>query len=106
MTALANDVSFDVVFARQLRAFGSPGDVAIGLSTSGGSANILQGLQSASEAGLITLGLAGYDGGDMAQLDGLDFLLTVPSSSVHRIQEAQTTLYHLVWELTQAAAAG
>jgi D-sedoheptulose 7-phosphate isomerase len=103
VTALANDVGFDVVFARQLGAFGRPGDIAVGLSTSGNSDNLVRAFEEASRRGLLTVGLAGYEGGKMAELDTIDYLFVVPSSSVHRIQEAQTTVYHVLWELTQAA---
>jgi D-sedoheptulose 7-phosphate isomerase len=103
VTALSNDVGFEVVFARQVAAWGRKGDVALGLSTSGGSANVLRAFDEASRRGMITVGLAGYDGGKMAEADTIDYLFVVPSSSVHRIQEAQTTLYHVLWELTQAA---
>jgi D-sedoheptulose 7-phosphate isomerase len=103
VTALSNDVGFEVVFARQVAAWGRPGDVAIGLSTSGGSANVLRAFEEASRRGLLTVGLAGYDGGKMAEADTIDHLFVVPSSSVHRIQEAQTTVYHVLWELVQVA---
>jgi D-sedoheptulose 7-phosphate isomerase len=103
VTALSNDVGFEVVFARQLAAFARPGDVAVGLSTSGGSANVLQGFAEARRRGLVTVGFAGYDGGRMAAAGTIDHLFVVPSSSVHRIQEAQTTTYHVLWELTQSA---
>jgi D-sedoheptulose 7-phosphate isomerase len=105
VTALSNDVSFDVVFARQVQAFGRPGDIAVALSTSGGSANVLAGLAEADRRGLLTIGLAGYDGGPMAELVGLRHLFAVPSSSVHRVQEVQTTVYHVLWELTTHALA-
>ena len=103
VTALSNDVGFEVVFARQVAAWGRPGDIALGLSTSGGSANVLRAFDEASRRGLLTVGLAGYDGGKMAEADTIAHLFVVPSSSVHRIQEAQTTLYHVLWELTQTA---
>ena len=103
VTALSNDVGFEVVFARQIAAFGRAGDIAIGLSTSGGSANVLRAFDEASRRGLITVGLAGYHGGKMAEADTIDHLFVIPSSSVHRIQEAQTTVYHVLWELTQRA---
>jgi D-sedoheptulose 7-phosphate isomerase len=103
VTALANDVGFEVVFARQLAAFARPGDVAVGLSTSGGSANVLRGFAEAARLGLVTVGFAGYDGGRMAQAGTIEHLFVIPSASVHRIQEAQTTTYHVLWELTQAA---
>jgi D-sedoheptulose 7-phosphate isomerase len=103
LTALANDVGYDVVFARQIAAWGRRGDIAVGLSTSGGSANVLAAFAEARRCGMITVGLAGYDGGAMADADTIDHLFVVPSASVHRIQEAQTTIYHVLWELTQAA---
>jgi len=60
----------------------------------------LRAFDEAHRRGLLTVGIAGYDGGQMAELDSIDHLFVVPSPSVHRIQEAQTTLYHLLWELT------
>ena len=106
LTALSNDVGFEVVFARQVRAFGRRGDVAVALSTSGGSPNVLAALEQAAAMGLVTVGLAGYGGGRMAELAALQHLLVVPSSSVHRVQEVQTTLYHVLWEATTAALRG
>ncbi|HSV67687.1 MAG TPA: SIS domain-containing protein [Mycobacteriales bacterium] len=103
VTALSNDVGFDVIFARELAASARAGDIAVGLSTSGNSANLVAAFEEASRRGLITVGLAGYDGGAMARLDTIDYLFVVSSASVHRIQEAQTTIYHVLWELTQRA---
>jgi D-sedoheptulose 7-phosphate isomerase len=103
VTALSNDVGFDVVFARQLGAFARAGDIALGLSTSGGSPNVLRAFEEASRRGLTTVGLAGYSGGKMAEAETIDFLFVIPSSSVHRIQEAQTTLYQVLWEVVQHA---
>jgi len=100
VTALCNDIGVEVVFARQLAAFGGRNDIAVGLSTSGNSANLLRAFDEASRRGMLTIGLAGYDGGKMAELDSIDYLFVVPSSSVHRIQEAQTTIYQVLWELT------
>jgi D-sedoheptulose 7-phosphate isomerase len=100
VTALCNDVGVEVVFARQLAAFGGRNDIAVGLSTSGNSANLVRAFDEASRRGMLTIGLAGYDGGTMAELDSIDYLFVVPSSSVHRIQEAQTTIYQVLWELT------
>ena len=100
VTALFNDVGVEVVFARQLAAFGGRNDIAVGLSTSGNSANLVRAFDEASRRGMLTIGLAGYDGGTMAELDSIDYLFVVPSSSVHRIQEAQTTIYQVLWELT------
>ncbi|ASU81133.1 SIS domain-containing protein [Actinopolyspora erythraea] len=103
VTALCNDVGFDVIFARQLGAFGGPDDIAVGISTSGNSANLLAGFAEAKSRGMLTVGIAGYEGGKMSESDSIDHLFVVPSPSVHRIQEAQTTLYHALWELTQNA---
>jgi D-sedoheptulose 7-phosphate isomerase len=105
VTALTNDVGFDVVFARQIAAFGRARDIAVGLSTSGNSANLLQGFGQASRLGLLTVGICGGDGGQMAEQSTIDHLFVVPSASVHRIQEAQTTIYHALWELTLQALA-
>ena len=103
VTALCNDIGVEVVFARQLAAFGGRNDIAVGLSTSGNSGNLLRAFDEASRRGMLTIGLAGYDGGKMAELDSIDYLFVVPSPSVHRIQEAQTTVYQVFWELTLAA---
>ncbi|MBP2706533.1 SIS domain-containing protein [Microbispora sp. RL4-1S] len=105
VTALANDIGFDVVFSRQLAASGRAGDIAVGLSTSGNSRNLVTAFQEAARRGMLTVGLAGYEGGQMAEIGTIDHLFVVPSSSVHRIQEAQTTIYHALWELTQDALA-
>lgn len=103
LTALANDVGFAVVFARAIAAAGRPGDIAVALSTSGGSVNVLRGLAEARRCGLVTVGLAGHDGGEMAAPGVVDHLFVMPSSSVHRIQEAQTTVYQVLAELTRRA---
>ena len=103
LTALSNDVSFEVVFSRQVSAFGRPGDIAFALSTSGGSKNVLAAIEQAERAGMITIGLAGYGGGQMAEMSALHHLFAIPSSSVHRVQEVQTTIYHVLWAATRAA---
>jgi D-sedoheptulose 7-phosphate isomerase len=105
VTALCNDIGVEVVFARQLAAFGGRDDIAVGLSTSGNSANLLTAFDEASRRGLLTIGLAGYEGGTMAELDSIDYLFVAPSSSIHRIQEAQTTIYQVFWELTSTEVA-
>jgi D-sedoheptulose 7-phosphate isomerase len=110
VTALCNDIGVEVVFARQLASFsgignGGRNDIAVGLSTSGNSANLLRAFEEASRRGMLTIGLAGYDGGKMAELDSIDYLFVAPSSSIHRIQEAQTTTYQVLWELTQEVMA-
>lgn len=103
LTALANDVGFEVVFARQLAAMAHPADMAFGVSTSGGSENVLAGFAEARRLGLLTVGVAGYDGGRMAASGLVEHLFVVDSASVHRIQEAQTTIYHVLWSLVQQA---
>jgi len=105
ITALSNDVDFSVVFARQVRSFGRAGDALVGLSTSGNSPNVMEAFAAARALGMVTIGFAGNDGGAMARSDAIDHLFVVPSSSVHRIQETQTTLYHVLLELTQEALA-
>ena len=105
VTALCNDIGVDVVFARQLAAFGGRNDIAVGLSTSGNSPNLLRAFDEASRRGMLTIGLAGYEGGKMAELDSIDYLFVEPSASIHRIQEAQTTIYQVFWELTSAEVA-
>ena len=103
VTALSNDVGFDTVFARQLQAVARPGDIAVAVSTSGGSANVLAALAAARKSGLATVGFAGYGGGRMAEPGCVDHLFAIPSDSVHRVQEVQTTLYHVLWEAVQTA---
>jgi D-sedoheptulose 7-phosphate isomerase len=99
ITALANDVGFEHVFLRQLIAFGRPGDIALGISTSGNSGNLLAAFATAKRLGLLTVGLAGYNGGHMAQAATVDYCLVIPSASVHRIQEAQGSVCHILWDL-------
>jgi D-sedoheptulose 7-phosphate isomerase len=101
ITALANDVGFDVVFARPLAAFGRPDDIACGLSTSGNSRNVIAAFEGARARGMLTIGFAGYDGGAMASCGAIDHLFIVSSTSIHRIQEAQTALYHQLIEDTR-----
>ena len=103
LTALSNDIGVDVVFARQIAAFGTRHDIAVGLSTSGNSENLLRAFDEASRRGMLTIGIAGYSGGKMAELNSIDYLFVAPSASVHRIQEAQTTIYNVLWELCQSA---
>lgn len=93
VTAPANDVGVEHIFARQIAALGGPRDVAVGLSTSGGSTNVLAALHRANGDGLLTVGFVGYDGGAMATAGTVEHLLVVGSHSVHRIQEAQHALY-------------
>jgi D-sedoheptulose 7-phosphate isomerase len=101
LTALANDVGFDVVFSRQLIAHARPGDIVVGFSTSGNSENVIRAFEEAAGRGLLTVGFAGYDGGQMAACDALQHLVVVRSDSVHRIQEAQSRTAYVLWEHVQ-----
>ena len=101
LTALANDFSFDMIFARQLEANAAPGDIAWGLSTSGNSPNVVAALRYAREHGLKTLALTGEGGGRCAAL--ADILLDIPSRCTPRVQEAGTLVYHLICELVESA---
>ena len=102
MTAVANDVGFQDVFVRQLLALAKAGDVLLGVSTSGNSENLLHAFSLGQRMGLVTIGFSGNDGGRMEEMraDGLlDFCLSVPTASIHRIQETHVTLYHIIWDL-------
>lgn len=103
VTAVGNDVGFDNVYARQVIAYGRPGDIALGISTSGNSINVLVALEQAKKQGLLTLGLAGYDGGKMMRSKAVDFCINSPSDYIPRIQEAQATVYHALLEVIQGA---
>jgi D-sedoheptulose 7-phosphate isomerase len=103
LTALSNDIGVDVVFARQIAAFAGKSGIAVGMSTSGNSDNLLRAFDEASRRGMLTIGIAGYAGGKMAELESIDYLFVARSTSVHRIQEAQTTMYNVLWELCQSA---
>lgn len=97
LTAIGNDYGFDEVFARLVRAHGRPGDLAVAISTSGNSANVLAGVAAARAAGLATLGLAGRGGGKLAP--AVDLAIVVPSDGTARIQEAHICVIHLLCEL-------
>ena len=101
LTALANDVGYELVFSRQIIAHARPGDIAIGFSTSGDSANMLRGFEEAARRDLLTVGLCGYERAAMAQSDAVHHCLVVPSESVHRIQEAQDALMLELWSIVQ-----
>jgi D-sedoheptulose 7-phosphate isomerase len=97
MTALGNDVGFELVFARQLIARGKAGDIAIAMSTSGSSPNLMAALKEARRRGMYTVGFAGYDGGAFAKSPDVDACFVVRSQSVHRIQESQALLGYQLW---------
>jgi len=97
LTSIANDYDFQEVFAKQVRALGRPGDVAVGLSTSGASPNVALALRVARELGLKTLALSGGDGGPVAA--GADLALIVPSRETPRIQEVHITVGHVLCDL-------
>lgn len=103
LTSIANDRNFTEVFARQIEALGRPGDVAIGLSTSGRSINVLKGIEAAKQLGLLTVGFTG-EGGKLAEVVELPFV--VPSRSTPRIQEVHITLGHALCELVEQALFG
>ena len=97
VTAVGNDVGFENIFARQVIAYGARGDVAIAISTSGGSRNVLAAIEEARKRGLMTVGLAGYGGGRLAEL--CDRSLVISADYIPRIQEAQAPHYHVLCEL-------
>ncbi|MEP6787406.1 MAG: SIS domain-containing protein [Acidobacteriota bacterium] len=102
VTAVANDVNFGDVYVRQIIALGKPGDALIAISTSGNSENLLHAFQTAQRMQLVTIGFAGDEGGKMQEMKSqrlIDFCFTVPTSSIHRIQESHVTLYHIMWDM-------
>jgi D-sedoheptulose 7-phosphate isomerase len=101
LSALGNDVGFELVFSRQLIAYARAGDVAMGFSTSGNSDNVIRAFGEARSRGMLTVGLAGYEGGQMAACSFLDHCLVVRSDSVHRIQETQAGLVAFLWTRVQ-----
>ena len=98
ITAVANDVGTDVIFLRQLIAQAQPDDVAIGISTSGGSRNIIMALEEARKRDLLTVALLGYDGGEIKRRQLADFPLVAPCDYIPRIQEVQASVYHIIRE--------
>ena len=96
ITAVANDVGFDNVFARQLISLGRPQDVALAVSTSGSSPNVLAGLEEANRRLMLTCAITGYDGGRLRELPWLDHLFVIENDYIPRLQEAHATIYHLL----------
>ncbi len=105
ITAIANDIGTEAIFARQLIAHAAPEDVAIGISTSGGSANILSALAEARRRGLLTVGIVGYDGGRIVGERLADHAVVVRSDYIPRIQEVQASIYHVLRGLVERLAA-
>jgi D-sedoheptulose 7-phosphate isomerase len=101
VTALGNDVGFELIFKRQIIAHARERDVAIALSTSGNSEDLMTAITEAKQRGLLTIGFSGHDGGQMAAADDLDFCFTVHSQSIHRIQESHAMLGFRLWSVTQ-----
>ena len=106
ITGIGNDVGFGDVFVRQIIALGRPHDVVLAVSTSGNSENLVRGLGEARRRAMNTIAICGYDGGRLAREQVSDHCFVVRSSSIHRIQEVQMTLYHLLTELVRRALEG
>jgi D-sedoheptulose 7-phosphate isomerase len=106
ITALANDVGTEVIFLRQMIAQARPEDVAIGISTSGGSRNIVMALEEARKRGLLTVALLGYDGGEIYRRNLADFPVIVHSDYIPRIQEIQASAYHVIRETLEVLDRG
>lgn len=99
LTSISNDYSFESVFSRQIEALGQKGDVAIGISTSGNSPNVLEGVRAAKTKGMVTVGFTGEDGGRLR--DCVDICFCAPSQSTPRIQEVHITVAHILCELIE-----
>jgi D-sedoheptulose 7-phosphate isomerase len=101
LTAVANDIGTGVIFARQVIAYGKPGDALLAISTSGNSENVLEALVEARRRGLVTIAMVGYDGGRVASEALADHVLVTRSEHIPRIQEAQASAYHVLRELVE-----
>jgi len=99
VTAISNDHGFDTVFSRQIEALGRAGDIAIGISTTGNSPNVLRGLVAASKMGIHTVALTGCTGGELKSV--VDYCICVPSNETPRIQECHILIGHIISELTE-----
>jgi len=104
LTAIGNDYAFERIFARQVEALGNPGDVAIGISTSGNSPNVIEAIRAAKKKGMITIGLTGAEGGRLK--NEVDYCICVPSKDTPRIQEAHILIGHIWCELIEGALFG
>lgn len=101
VTAISNDKDFAKVFVDQLKLWGQPGDMALAISTSGQSPNLVYALEAARENGMLTVAFSGKGGGRL--FDVAEYCFTVPSFSIHRIQESHVALLHIVWDLIHVA---
>jgi D-sedoheptulose 7-phosphate isomerase len=101
MTAVSNDLDYSRVFVNQLELLGHPGDMALAVSTSGKSPNLIYALEAAREREMLTMAWLGKDGGRLAEM--ADYSFIVPSYSIHRIQEVHATLVHVAWDLIHIA---
>ena len=101
LTAISNDKDFARVFVDQIELWGKPGDMALAISTSGSSPNLIYALEAARRKGMLTIAFSGKDGGRMP--DAADYCFIVPSYSIHRIQESHVALLHILWDLTHVA---
>ena len=99
VTAIGNDMGYDSVFRRQVEAHGRPGDIAVGITTSGRSPNVVQALQLARERGLVTMGLTGGGGGRLA--GAVDYLIDVPHAETARIQEVHVMVVHVLCQIVE-----
>ncbi|MBX3254040.1 MAG: D-sedoheptulose 7-phosphate isomerase [Chitinophagaceae bacterium] len=99
LTAVANDYSYDVIYARLIKGIGNKGDILVGLSTSGNSKNVVLAFEQAKANGMITVGLTGATGGNMKAIS--DYLLNIPSADTPRIQEAHMLLGHIICQLVE-----
>ena len=99
LTAVANDYSFDIIYARLLEGLAKPGDVLVGISTSGNSANIVKAFEMAKTIGVVTIGFTGATGGKMKDLS--DYLINLPSTTTPRIQESHILVGHIICELVE-----
>ncbi len=104
-TAVSNDVGFRHIFVRQLQAHARKGDVLVGFSTSGNSDNLMEAYVKAKELGMLRVGFAGGDGGDMLRSGLLDHCLVVETDSIHRTQEVHVACYHILWDLVHTILA-
>lgn len=104
LTAIGNDYAFDQIFARQIESLGMPGDVFVGISTSGKSPNILKALETARERGLVTVGMTGMQAGMMSE--HCDFVINIPSKETPKIQECHIMLGHIICSMIEDALFG